>query len=74
MERPLRSSENRESDFFYGYVMVTVVFIIMMVSWGIFLCFGVFFEPVIDEFGWTRAATSVAYSISILVSGCLSIL
>ena len=30
MERPLRSSQNRESDFFYGYVMVTVVFIIMM--------------------------------------------
>jgi MFS family permease len=53
--------------------MVADVFFIMMISWGIFLSFGVFFEPVLDEFGWTRAATSAAYSISIVLSGFLSI-
>lgn len=67
-------AQNRDSGFFYGYVIVGLVFCVMLVSWGIFLSFGVFFEPMLTEFGWTRAATSAAYSISIIVSGVLGII
>jgi len=69
----LHLAENREPRFFYGYVMVIVVFFIMLVAWGIFLSFGVFFEPVLTEFGWTRAATSGAFSLAFLVMGPLGI-
>jgi len=69
----LHLAENREPRFFYGYVMVAVVFCILLVAWGIFLSFGVFFESVLTEFGWTRAATSGASSLAFLVMGPLGI-
>lgn len=69
----MHSAENREPRFFYGYSMVAVLFCVMLVAWGIFLSFGVFFEPVLTEFGWTRAMTSGAFSLSFLVMGALGI-
>ncbi|MBW2610013.1 MAG: MFS transporter, partial [Deltaproteobacteria bacterium] len=36
--------------------------------------FGVFFSPILTEFGWTRAQTSAAYSFCIILSAFLSIL
>ncbi len=60
--------------FFYGYIIVLASFFSTAVMWGIFYSFGVFFEPVLTEFGWTRAATSAAYSFAILLSAFLSII
>jgi MFS family permease len=65
--------KGEKHQFFYGYVVVAVVFCIMLLAWGIFLSFGVFFQPVLTEFGWTRAATSGAYSLAFLVIGPLGI-
>lgn len=31
--------------------------------------FGVFFKPVLNEFGWTRAVTSGAYSLNMIING-----
>lgn len=45
----------------------------MIVMWGTQLTFGVFFEPVLTEFGWTRAETSGAYSLCMIVIGLLGI-
>jgi MFS family permease len=59
--------------FYYGYVIVIVSFIIMMLSWGVFYIYGVFFSQLIEEFNWTRAVTSGAFSMSILVSGVMGI-
>lgn len=59
--------------FFQGYFVVGAAFIIMMVSWGLFVVFGVFFNSFLDEFGWTRAVTSGAYSLSSIFSGLLGI-
>ena len=59
--------------FFYGYIIVMVAFVIVMVMWGIRYSFGVFFKPVSTEFGWTRAELSGAYSISMILFGLLSI-
>jgi len=42
--------------------------------WGTLYSFGVFFEPVLTEFGWTRAATSAAYSFCIFLSAFVSII
>jgi len=58
---------------FYGYIVVLAASFILVVSWGILYSFGVFLEPIITEFGWTRAATSGAYSLLVLLQGLLSI-
>jgi MFS family permease len=64
---------NTEPRFFYGYIVVIVAFLIMVVSWGLYSVFGVFFNPLLTEFGWTRAMTSGAFSVSMILSGVLGI-
>ncbi len=59
--------------FFYGYVMVAVAFVIMLLSWGLYVVFGVFFDPLLEEFGWTRTMISGAYSLSAILSGVVGI-
>jgi MFS family permease len=54
--------------------MVIVCFIMMMVGWGIFYIYGVFFRPLMEEFNWTRAVTSGAFSVSIMVAGVIGII
>ena len=65
--------EDRKPKFFYGYVVVIAAFIIMMVMGGTLYSFGVFFKPLLTEFGWTRAMTSGAFSLSMLMYGALAI-
>ncbi|RJP26857.1 MAG: MFS transporter [Candidatus Abyssobacteria bacterium SURF_5] len=48
---------------FYGWWIVAATNIICMLGYGTWLyCFGVFFKPMMNEFGWTRAMTAGAYS------------
>ena len=65
--------EDRKPKFFYGYIIVLLTSLIMVVTWGAFYSFGVFFKPVLTEFGWTRTAISVASSLVFLLSGFLGI-
>ena len=64
---------NRKPRFFYGYVVVAAAFLIMVITWGAFFSFGVFLEPLLAEFGWTRALTSGAFSLSLFLFGVLGI-
>ena len=59
--------------FFYGYVVVAAAFSIMLVGSGFYQAFGVFFKPIISEFGWTRALTSGAFSFSHVTRGLMGI-
>lgn len=63
----------KKSNFFYGYVILIAAFLIMAVVWGNTQTFGIFFKPVMAEFGWTRASTAGAFSLSIIVFASLSI-
>jgi len=45
----------------------------MAFIWGTVYSYGVFFKPLSAEFGWTRAATSGAYSLVFFLSGFLGI-
>jgi MFS family permease len=45
----------------------------MMMIWGTSSAFGVFFEPFIEEFGWTRAVTSGASALNTIIFGILCI-
>ncbi len=57
----------------HGYFIVGAAFIIMVVAFGMYIVYGVFFNSFLEEFGWSRAVTSGAYSLSSIVSGLLGI-
>lgn len=58
---------------FYGYIVVAAALFITVVAFGPYFAFGVFFKPVLTEFGWTRAMTSGAFSLAMIVQGLISI-
>jgi MFS family permease len=62
-----------ESRLFYGYIVVIAAFLIMTVSWAAYNSFGVFFTPMSKDFGWDRAVTSGAFSLSMFIYGILGI-
>ena len=66
-------SPKTEPSFFYGYIVVVAAFFIFLVSFGLYYSFGVFLIPMLTEFGWTRAVTSGAFSLSMILSGVLSV-
>ena len=69
----ISQSLGNESSFFYGYFVVGASLIIMLITWGVYNAFGVFFKPVLNEFGWTRAMTSGALSLASIINALLTI-
>jgi len=69
----VQQSPMAEPRFFYGYIVVVAALFIMMVIYGVYNTFGIFFKPVLTEFGWTRTMTSGAFSLSWIVHGLLAI-
>ena len=65
-------SPKAEPRFFYGYTVVLACFFIMLIAFGALFTFAVFFEPVLIEFGWTRAMTSAAFSLCMVLWGLTS--
>ncbi len=54
---------------FYGYVLVASAVGIQIVAWGIYNAYGIFFNPLVGEFSWSRAAISGAASVSQILIG-----
>ncbi len=52
---------------FYGWIVVAVAFVTLLVSLGIRFTYAIFFVPLTQEFGWDRASTSSIFSISLLL-------
>jgi len=61
------------SPLYYGLIIVLACFLLTMLGRGIFYIYGVFFVPIENEFEWSRAVTSGAFSISVLISGLCGI-
>jgi MFS family permease len=64
----------KKPTFFYGYLIVLACAGIQAVGVGTYVTFGVFFKPLIAEFGWSRATLSGAHSLAFLVAGIIGIL
>jgi MFS family permease len=62
----------RRLPFYYGWVVVAVVFVTMAVGVNARTAFSLLFPPILDEFGWERATTAGAFSIGFLISAFLS--
>ena len=58
--------------FFYGWVVVGVVFVTMGVGVNARTAFSLLFPPILAEFGWERGVTAGAFSFGFLVSAILS--
>jgi MFS family permease len=63
----------KEHKYFYGYVIAAACFGIQAIGVGTYVSYGVFFNPLISEFGWSRAAISGASSIAFFIMGLLGI-
>jgi MFS family permease len=65
--------KRRKPAIFYGYVIIVCCVGIMTMGWGANRTFGVFLEPMLKEFGWTRAEISASFTLNMLVMGVLAI-
>ncbi len=63
----------RGDRFFYGYLLVAVSFLLQAIGWGAYNSFGVFFNPLMNEYGWSRAGISGTVSVSFIMCGLASI-
>ena len=63
----MQANDVSKPGLFYGYVIVGCSFLILMLMWGAQYCFGVFFKPMINEFGLSRAVLSGAYSMNMII-------
>jgi MFS family permease len=66
-------TNNTAHKMYYGYWVAAACFVIQGTGVGTLMCFGVFFKPLLSEFGWTRAALSGASSVAFLFMGILGI-
>ena len=71
--KKVNQSPGDKSSFFYGYFVAGASLVIMLTMWGSYYAFGVFFKPVLNEFGWTRAMISSAISLASITNGLLTI-
>jgi len=58
---------------FYGYVIVASCFAIQATGIGTHVAFGIFFKPLLADFGWPRASLAGAHSLAFLLMGFLGI-
>jgi MFS family permease len=58
--------------FFYGWLIVAVVFVTMGIGVNARTAFSLLFPPILEEFRWDRGVTAGAFSFGFLVSAILS--
>ena len=59
---------------YYGWNIVYTLAFTETISWGVvYYAFSVFIVPLEQEFGWSRAQISGAFSVALLVSGLMAV-
>ena len=59
----------RKQPFFFGWYIVGVMIVAMMLVYGIRISFSAFFPHILDEFHWFRGSTAIMLSLNILIYG-----
>src|SRR6202162_3948689 len=57
--------------FFYGWIVVAVVFVTMGLGVNARTAFSLLFPPILEEFGWERGVTAGAFSFGFFISAGL---
>jgi MFS family permease len=58
----------------YPYLIAAICFSIQALGIGVYIAFGVFFNPLMAEFGWSRAAISGAASLAFFTMGVCGVI
>ena len=58
---------------FYGWVIVLISFLTLVLVMGTRFTFGVFYIRVLEDTGWSRAATAGIFSVSMIVYALASL-
>ncbi len=54
---------------FFGWYIIGLMIIAMMLVYGVRTSFSIFFAPVLDDFGWFRGSTALMLSLNIFIYG-----
>ncbi|MBI4497478.1 MAG: MFS transporter [Chloroflexi bacterium] len=54
---------------YYGWIVVGSVFVVMFFGAGTRFSFGAFYDALLEEFGWSRAALAGAASLNLILAG-----
>ncbi|MFO7708055.1 MAG: MFS transporter [Desulfobacterales bacterium] len=57
----------------YAHLITAICFSIQALGVGTYIAFGVFFNPLMEEFGWSRAAIAGASSTAFLIMGVFGV-
>lgn len=60
--------------FFFGWIVLIACVVICIITYTILYSFGVFFKPLQEEFNWSRAMTSGAFSLFLFTHGAFGLL
>ena len=71
--RDFAMTKDSKGKYHYGHVIAATCFGIQSVGVGTYFSYGVLFNPLIDEFGWSRTSISGAASMAFLLMGLLGI-
>jgi MFS family permease len=63
----------KKPDLFYGYIVAAACFAIQATGIGTHVTFGIFFKPLLADFGWPRASLAGAHSLAFVLSGFIGI-
>ncbi|UCH08723.1 MAG: MFS transporter [Deltaproteobacteria bacterium] len=62
----------KRDGIFYGWVILSVALITLLLGFGIRNAFSVFYPTIVAEFGWGRGNTALMFSITIIVYGLVA--
>jgi MFS family permease len=72
--RPEGASGRLATRPYYGWVLVGALGITETISWGVlYYAFSVFLQPMEADLGWSRGATTGAFSLALVLSGFAAI-
>jgi len=60
---------NKKPLFFYGWIILALSFVAMVLAHAARNSFSVFYPEILREFGWSRASTAGIFSVNLIVYG-----
>jgi MFS family permease len=61
--------KTKRERLFYGWIIVIIAALNMVLIYGMRNCFSVFFVAILNEFGWERASTALMFSSNLIIYG-----
>jgi sugar phosphate permease len=68
----LENSLEKRDGIFYGWIVLSIAFITLVLGYAIRNTFSVFYPAIVKEFGWERGNTALMFSITFIVYGVVS--